>query len=175
MNVKNCISVFRLLLLLTLGACKNAPTERTFLIPSNYQGTLRIIYGEKCGVQPKEENGREIVEFQKNGLAILNTENDFKIKNEFYLADDKGKRTKVNEISAFEDRITRMPAILAGGETVSTSVVNYENSKSTLSGGADCVDYYLYNTNTTKIEEAHLSERLDSLTNSVVNACRENK
>ncbi len=175
MNLKNCISGLSLIMT-SFVACKNPPLARTFLIPSDYQGTLRIIYAEKCGIQPKEENGREVFEFQKNGLVILTTDNDYRLKNDFYLVDDTGKRTKVNQISVFEDRVNKMPAILAGGEMVSSSVVNSVNSKSTrVSGGADCMDFYLYNKDTTKVEDSKLSQKLDLLTNSVVNACRGNK
>ena len=172
MNLKNYVSGLALIMI-SFSACKNPALERTFLIPSDYQGTLRIVYSEKCGVQPKEEDGREVFEFQKNGLVILTTDNDYRIKNDFYLIDDKGNRTKVNQISAFEDRVNKMPAILAGGEVVSSSVVNSSNSKST--GGADCMDFYLYNKDTTRIENSKLSQKLDLLTNSVMNACRENK
>lgn len=175
MNVKNCISGLSLITI-SFVACKNPPLARTFLIPSDYQGTLRIIYAEKCGIKPKEENGREVFEFQKNGLIILTADNDYRIENDFYLIDDKGKRRKVNQISVFEDRINKMPAILAGGEVVSSSVVNSTNSKITqVSGGADCMDFYLYNKDTTKIDDPKLSQKLDLLTNSVVNACRENQ
>lgn len=157
--------------------CSNQSLPRTFLIPSDYEGTLRIIYVEKCGIKPKEENGREVFEFQKNGFIILATDIDSRINTDYYLVDNKGNRTKVTEILNFKDRVNnKIPVIVAGGVGVSSSVVNSINSKTTLvAGGATYMDFNLYNKDTTEIRNSVSSEKLDSLTNTLVNACRKNK
>lgn len=73
-RVKNKISIMGLtLIILCLADCNNRPLPNTFLIPSDYEGTLRIVFEEKCGLTPKVENGRQILEFKKNGFLILNT------------------------------------------------------------------------------------------------------
>lgn len=89
----------------------------TFLIPSDYEGTLRIVFEEKCGLTPKVENGRQILEFKKNGFLILNTKLNYGINNDFYLVDNKGNRTKVIQISSFKDRVNKIPAIVVDSIT----------------------------------------------------------
>ena len=52
--------VLVMFLLFFLGSCSRAAKE-TVLIPDNFEGEFRIIYGEKCGKIPKIENGRRIL------------------------------------------------------------------------------------------------------------------
>ncbi len=105
------------LIILCLAACNNRPLPNTFLIPSDYEGTLRIVFEEKCGLTPKVENGRQILEFKKNGFLILNTKLNYGINNDFYLVDNKGNRTKVIQISSFKDRVNKIPAIVVDSIT----------------------------------------------------------
>jgi len=164
------------LIILCLVACNNRPLPNTFLIPSDYEGTLRIVFEEKCGLKPKVENGRQILEFKKNGFLILNTDFNNGITDDYYLMDDKGNKTKVTQISNFKDRVIKMPAIIVCGLGVSSSVVNSTNSKITrVAGGATYMDFNLYNKDTTEIVNSIASQKLDSLTNVAVNDCRTNK
>lgn len=174
--MKNIIYISGLILIiLCLAAYNNRPLPNTFLIPSDYEGTLRIVFEEKCGITPEAENGRQILKFQKNGLLILNTEFNYGINsdNDYYLVDIKGNRTKVTQISSFKDRVNKMPAIVVGGVGVSSSVVNSVNSNITVvAGGATYMDFNLYNKDTIEIINSVASQKLDSLTNAAVNGCR---
>jgi hypothetical protein len=148
---------------------------KTFLIPSSYEGTLRIVFEEPCGIKPPVENGREILKFQKNGILIISThlvngEND-----EYYLVDSHGNREKVKQIANLKDRVGNMPVVIVGGIGVSSSFENYENEVLTKKkGGAAYQDYNLYKDNTTEIKKSVESPYLDSLTNAVVMGCRAN-
>ncbi len=162
------------------GALQSCNPDRilyhTFLIPSNYEGTLRIIFDEDCGIKPKVENGRQILKFPKNGVLILNTSADSETGNEYYLIDDKGNKTKVNQILNVKERVIKLPAIVVRGVGVSSSVVNSTNSKvARVAGGATYIDFNLYNKDTTEIVNSIASQHLDSLTNVAVNACRADK
>jgi hypothetical protein len=46
-------------------------TPETFLIPKDFQGKIRVIYGEKCGIDPPEENGRRVLKIPNSGLLII--------------------------------------------------------------------------------------------------------
>ena len=156
-------------------ACKEAHSPRTILVPANYEGTVRIVYAEKCGMTPMKENGREIVRIPGNGLVILSTENDVRINNDFFLVDDKGNQTKVDQVADIKDRVSGSPAILAGG-TVVTGLSSHKDADGTVTAtGIECTDFYLYNKGTTEIKQSPFQPQLDSLTNSEVNACRAGK
>ena len=45
-------------------------TPETFLIPSTLEKRFRVIYDEKCGVEPKYENGRRIIVIPYNGVLM---------------------------------------------------------------------------------------------------------
>jgi hypothetical protein len=162
------------MILISFSACDHYPLHRTFLIPSGFQGTLRIVYLEKCGVHPVEKDGSEIIEFQKNGLVILDADMDERTKNDFYLVDDHGTKKRVNQIENFKDRVNNLPAILDEDIVVTgMSITSFNGKTSTTS--ITCRDFALYNKDTTKIPDSKYSKELDSMTISKVNACRANK
>ena len=82
----------------------NYTTPKTFLIPADYEGTVRIVYKQKCGVKLHKENGRQIIRFPKSGVLILNEKFDGGINNEYFLVDKNGSKTKVEQIINFQDR-----------------------------------------------------------------------
>lgn len=151
----------------------NEKLPKTFLIPSNYEGTLRIVFEEPCGIKPPVENGREIFEFQKHGILIISTHLVNGANDEYYLVDSHGNKEKVKQITNIKDRVDKMPVVIVGGIGVSSSFENYENEVLTKKkGGAAYQDYNLYNKNTSEIRKSVESPYLDSLTNAVVMACR---
>jgi hypothetical protein len=142
----------------------NYTTPKTFLIPADYEGQIRIVYEEKCGVKMQKENGRQILHFPESGILILNEDFDGGINNDYYLVDKNGRRTKVEEISNFSDSTKKLPYILVGG---AGTLGSDEESKS-----IKFSDFYLYNKDTVLADNNKLSLRFDSLTTTVVNACR---
>ena len=145
----------------------NYTSPKTFLIPADYEGTIRIVYEEKCGITPTKENGRQIFQFPENGILILNKKFDGGINNEYYLVDNNSKRTKISETLDFKDRTKKLPLIQVGG--AGTLGGNDQDKGITYS------DFYLYNKDTTSTDNYKLSERFDSLTNVVVSTCRTKK
>jgi hypothetical protein len=142
----------------------NYTTPKTFLIPADYDGQIRIVYEEKCGVKMHKENGRQILRFPENGILILNEKFDGGINNDYYLVDKTGKRTKVQEILNFNDSTIKLPYILVGG----AGNIGSDNEGK----GITFSDFYLYNKDTVLEDNNKLSLRFDSLTTIVVNACR---
>jgi hypothetical protein len=151
----------------------NEKLPKTFLIHSTYEGTLRIVFEEACGIKPPVENGGQIFEFQKNGILIISTHLVNGPNDDYYLVDSHGNKEKVKQITNLKERVDKMPVVIVGGIGVTSSFVNYVNDVITQkTGGAAYQDYNLYNTNTTEIRKSVESPYLDSLTNAVVMACR---
>lgn len=189
--MKNKIYISALtLLLVCLLACNNRPLPYTFLIPANYNGILRVICDEECGIKPQVENGRQVLEFDKNGILILNTasfdggmkekntrlNNDeetksflTEMKSEYYLVDSKGNKTKITQILNAGEKPTDTPSILPGETTVSG--YTYNNSQVEMKG-ITYQDFYLYNPDTTGTKETMSSQQINTITKALVNACR---
>lgn len=140
----------------------NYTPPKTFIIPSNYEGTIRIIYEEKCGVTPNKENGRQILKFPSNGILVLNQKFNGGINNDYFLVDRNGNRKEINEILYFKDIKRNIPAIQVGAAgTIGSSTEK----------GITFSDFYLYQ-DTTLNKENKVSQRFDSLTNEIVKSCR---
>ncbi len=153
----------------------NQKLPKTFLISSTYEGTLRIVFEEPSGIEPKVENGREIFEFRKNGILIVSTHLVNGPNDDYYLVDSHGNKEKVTQITNLNDRVDKMPVVIVGDIGVTSNFVNYVNDVITQkTGGAAYQDYNLYNKNTSEIRNSFSSQYLDSLTNAVVKACRAN-
>lgn len=149
-------------------------SPKTFLIPLHYEGTLRIVYEEKCGLKPEKENGRQILRFPKNGLLILSNDFDGGVNNNYFLVDDRGNRKEVNEVLEFKNRVYKMPAILNGG----SGTLFLENSSGSNDKSIKSItysDFFLYNNDTTNIGNDRIRETFDSLTRINVEACRANR
>lgn len=145
----------------------NHTEPKTFLIPANYQGTIRIVYEEKCGTKIQKENRRQLLEFPENGILILSENFDGGIDNEYYLIDKSGRRTRVEEIIDFKNSKKILPFILVGG---GGAFLADNNSKE-----INYSDFYLYNKDTTQTDNFKTSQKFDSLTWKVVNDCRNSK
>lgn len=144
----------------------NYTSPKTFLIPADYEGPIRIVYEEKCGVALKKENGRQVLQFQENGILILNEKFDGGINNDYYLVDKSGNRTRIEQITDFKDRSKKLPSILVGGA-------------GTFGGDGEDKDiifsfFFLYNKDTTQTDDFKSAQRFDSITTEIVRTCRSN-
>lgn len=140
----------------------NYTTPKTFLIPSDYEGTLRIVYEERCGTKLNKESGRQIFGFPDNGILILNEDFDGGINHEYYLVDKAGNRRKIEQILSYGDR--KLPSIQVGG----AGTIGASDDKESITFS----DFYLYNKDTTTVDNYKASQRFDSLTTEIVKACR---
>lgn len=151
-----------------------SPMPKTFLIPAQLEGTLRVVLAEKCGITPKEENGRQVFEFQKDGFLILHMDFLTLSKNdEYYLVDDKGNKTKVAQLSNVKNRVDTIPGIVVGDVAV-TDMSGTTTNGNTVTTSITFQEFYLYNKETTEIKENRFSKKNDSLIKTAVYACRKN-
>jgi hypothetical protein len=93
----------------------NQLPAKIYLIPESLQsGHFRVVYESKCGVIPKMENGKIVLEIPANG--ILATQQEYQKENwnaEYYLVDKSGKRTRILQDSThrFEDPDVIRPTV----------------------------------------------------------------
>ncbi|MEO5599567.1 MAG: hypothetical protein ABIR06_01435, partial [Cyclobacteriaceae bacterium] len=109
-------SVILIYAISSLRSYLTRPEPETYLIHKSFEGKFRIIYGEKCGLEPRIENGRRILEIPDNGLLLIRPE--FKagiIDNEYYLVDTNDTKIKMSELWAYDQRTTMTPGVLMGG------------------------------------------------------------
>jgi hypothetical protein len=154
----------------------NYTTPNIFLIPSDYEGTLRIIYEEECGQYISKKDGNEIFNFPSNGILILNEDFEGGINNKYFLVDKIGHKTEIPEILEFKNRKSKMPCVLVGGSGTMWEWEKIEvNSINKKEKGITYSDFYLINKNTTDGNEFENEQKFDSLTKNMVNQCRQKK
>ena len=173
--ISGLAAVLGLLLLSFLGSC-SGPTKETVLIPDNFEGEFRIVYGEKCGLNPKMERGRRVLEIPQNGLLIIQQEFEAGIiDRQYYIFDSDFNRAKINQLGDYEERKTRRPGVLMRGPG-SIEGAMPDGGLSTESPLAiHFTDFTIFNQDTTTITERErdkLHQRFDSVTTELVMKCR---
>ncbi|HEU4718128.1 MAG TPA: hypothetical protein VFU15_09850 [Bacteroidia bacterium] len=152
----------------------NGPEKELYLIPDNFNGDFRVVYGEKCGVLPESENGRRVMRIPADGVLIVQEE--FRagtIDNVYYLVDAAGKRTKVNEIYDVSGRFSKPGASVMLSSTGSIAGKMPDESFSSESPLAITYeDFTLFNKDTANADTEKNRDRLDSLTEAKVGECR---
>jgi hypothetical protein len=81
----------------------NYSTPKTILIPQNFNGTLRIVYEEECGSNYEKKDGDRILRFPPNGILVLNEDFDGSVNYHYYLVDELGNRTEINQILDYKE------------------------------------------------------------------------
>lgn len=139
-------------------------TEQTFLIPENFEGEFRIVYNEKCGIEPKIENSHRLIEIPSNGVLILKTKYSYHDQNEYYLVDIAGHRTKINQTDYGKISKGQIPVVmpLTGEGTANMN----DKTEYVFS------DFYLCNKDTAYPNLGAFNEKFDELTDSLVKTCR---
>jgi len=152
-------------------------TPVTFLIPADYEGQFCVVYGEKCGANPTYENGRMVLNIPYNGIIIIQPKFETGIVNhEYYLVNKNGSRKKINALMDYKQRTTESPGVLLGGSGSMAGAMPDGSSSSESPLAIHFTDFTVYNKDTTEKDERveyRLQQRFDSLTNALVNACRE--
>ncbi|WP_201981277.1 DUF6843 domain-containing protein [Hymenobacter rubidus] len=153
----------------------NRPAKETYLIPDDFSGEFRVVYGESCGLTPPTENGRRILTLPRNGVLILQP--PFVaglVDNEYYWVDKRGKRKRAREIFATPgSNPGRAGVALTASGSMSAPVA----AGATSAAGPDIhFSYFTVFTNDTTVvsesESSRRQRRLDSLTLTLVNECR---
>lgn len=152
----------------------NYSTPKTILIPSNYSGTLRIIYEEKCGGVYEEVKGTKTLRFPKTGILVLSEDFDRHINYNYYLIDKFGNKKEIPSIYNVKNRIGKMPCVMfLSSGTIGQAIEG--NSPIKEKKGIMFSDLYVFNKNINDRNDFKFQTKFDSLTTDVVNECRISK
>lgn len=152
------------------------PEKETYLIPNNFEGRFRIIYGEKCGIDPPYKSDRRELQIPGNGILIIQPK--FKagtIDHEYYLVDKGGNRQKINMLVDYKQSPIDAPGVLfrVSGCMGGPMPDGGSSSESPLS--IHFTEFIVFNKDTSSRDEKKefiFNQQFDSLTNALVNKCR---
>jgi hypothetical protein len=150
----------------------NYSTTKTILIPKNFEGNLRVVYEENCGSNYDKIEGIKTLTFPENGILVLNEDFDRQVNYNYYLVDELGNRTKISQILDFKDRIQKQPCVLVGGSGTIEQMIE-ANSTNQKEKGITFSDFYIYNKDTVDRNDFKSQQKIDSLTTTIVNQCRQ--
>lgn len=154
--------------------------KETYLIPDNFKGNFRVIYGEACGITPSAENDRRVLIIPNNGILIIKPKFEAGgINHEYYFTDKGGGRKKINEISNKTDITSKSPGV----SFIGSGNIPGEMPNGSFSSESPEAIYYseftLFNKSENLIHDRKKYsnfEKLNSLTIDLVKKCRkENK
>ena len=161
----------------TIWSVLTRHATEVFIIPQNFKGKFRIVYNQKCGLDSRIENGKRIFDIPDNGILLIKSE--FKtgiVDHEYYLQDNSGKKTQINELLTYDRSKPIAHAVLQGNAGTIDGKMP-DGSLSTESPLAiHFTDFIVVNSNdTTSVSEAKqagINQSLDSLTTMLVADCR---
>lgn len=152
------------------------PEKETYLIPNDFEGEFRVVYGEMCGINPPFENDRRVLNIPENGILIIQPKFEAgTIDHEYFLVDKKGNRKKINRLWDYKQQTTELPGVLLGGSGSVGRAMPDGASSSDSPLAIHFTDFTVFNKDTTvrdEREELKFQQRFDSLTNTLVNECR---
>jgi len=86
-------------ILIAVGTPMPMADRELLLIPNDFKGNIRIIYGEPCAATPRNENAYWVYEVPKDGVII--TPRNFtagEVHNQYFFVDAQGKRESAKEL-----------------------------------------------------------------------------
>ncbi len=152
------------------------PEKETYLIPNNFEGEFRVIYGEKCGMNPQYENDRRVLQIPENGLLIIQP--NFQagtIDHKYYLIDKSGNRRKIKTLWDFNQGPIECPGVLLGVSGAMGGEMSDGSSSTESPLAIHYTSFTVFNKDTLVRdynEEFKFQQRLDSLTKALVDECR---
>jgi hypothetical protein len=172
------IAVFIVMFLFSLsGSYLTRPEKETYLIPNYFEGQFRIIYGEKCGINPTFEDGRRVLQIPENGILIIQPMfKEGTIDHEYFLVDKNKKRQKISMLWDYKQRTTKSPGVLLGGSGSMGGAMPDGGSSTESPLAIHFTQFTVYNKDTTTKDEGteyKLQQRFDSLMSALVNECRQ--
>jgi hypothetical protein len=170
------IVVIGMYLLSFLSSNFTRPEKETYLIPNDFEGEFRVIYGEKCGINPPYENGRRLLQIPENGILIIQPKcEDGIIDHEYYLIDKNGNRKKIKMLWDYKHGTTEAPGVLLDCSGTMGGAMPDGSFSSESPLAIHFTDFTVFNKDPMAIdngEEFKLRQQFDSLTNAFVNKCR---
>ena len=154
-----------------IGSYISKPIPMTFLIPNNFRGGFKIIYGEKCGLMPPIENGRRTFRIPTNGILIVQPEFEIGSDYEYYFIDNIGKRTKIKNYENYSKGTKNIPGVrkMCTGSILGVMPNGGYSSESPLS-----IRYAHFNVYQDSIDrnDFKVNRKFDSLITVFVEECR---
>ena len=156
----------------------NRPAKETYLIPVEFSGAFRVVYGEQCGLNPPIKDGRRILRVPANGVLIL--QYPYKaglIDNEYYRLDQLGIRTKAAVVFdiANGEKMPPHGGVMLTGSGVMSGAILVGAASASASQDIRFTDFAVLPQGGAAISERAFSKRqqqLDSLTVALVGKCR---
>lgn len=170
------ISVITILSFSFLASYLTKPEKELYLIPSNFEGRFRVVYGEKCGINPRNEDGRRVLRIPTNGVLIIQPK--FKagiIDNEYYLINKNESRRKISIAQNYTQQNTQLPSIMLDRTGVMGGAMPDGGSSSESPLAIRYTDFTLFNKDTLSKSDRNeflFQQHFDSLTSSLVEKCR---
>ena len=166
------LSVISIYGLSFFGSYLSRPEPETFLIPQNFEGSFKVIYGEECGMNPIIENGRRVLQIPSNGILIIQPEFEGGIiDHEYYFIDKDGKRTKIEQYENYSDGSKNIPGVQLGGSGSIGGAMPNGGSSSESHLAIHYTDFKVYQDTIDRYDFKE-ERRLDSLTTALVAECR---
>ncbi|MDP2386696.1 MAG: hypothetical protein Q8M29_10025 [Bacteroidota bacterium] len=101
----------------------NKKTAITLLVPDQFKGQIRVVYGEKGGVVPQKVDGRMELKIPESGVLIIQPHLESGLDDiNYYYVDGKGIRQKMNELKSPGDNTIKRPSVYFEGTGSSTSL-----------------------------------------------------
>lgn len=159
-----------------VGSYLTKPEKELYLIPADFVGKFRVIYGQPCGSSPGYEKDRRVLQIPADGLLLIQpTFEAGWIDNEYYLVNKAGRRQKIAELLQYQERRQEVLGVLlkSTGSFGGPMPDGSNSSESPLA--IHYADFQVFNKDTTKTTEQALfrqEEKFDSLMLAKVEACR---
>ncbi len=151
------------------------PEPETFLIPTRYEGSYKVIYGEECGINPPTENGRRILQIPTNGILIIQPEFESGIiDHKYYFIDNDGKRTKIEQYENYSDGTKNIPGVRLGGSGSIGGEMPNGGSSSESPLAIHFTNFQVYQDTINRYDFKE-ERKFDSLTTALVDECRKLK
>lgn len=155
-----------------IGSYLSKPEPETFLIPTNFEGSFKVIYGEECGLNPPIENGRIILQIPANGILIVQPEFEGGIiDHEYYFIDNDGKRTNIEQYENYSDGTKNIPGVRLGGSGSIGGAMPNGGSSSESPLAIHFTDFQVYQDTIDRYDFKE-ERKFDSLTTALVEECR---
>ncbi|CAN5913634.1 hypothetical protein BH11BAC7_BH11BAC7_08770 [soil metagenome] len=88
----------------------------TVIVPHDFSGQVRVVYGEKNGLIPEKNDGRTILNIPANGVLIIQPFLGSGMTDvQYYRVDEKGIPVKINTMKSGEDKNVARPAAFFEG------------------------------------------------------------
>jgi len=154
----------------------NGPAKETYLIPADFAGEFRVVYGEPCGLNPPLENGRRLLQVPPNGLLILQypSKSGF-LDTEYYWVDEHGARSKAKELLEPLDSRTSHAGVRHTSTGSTSGPIQVGAPATSASQDIEFSDYTVFPRNQRATDEKMVNKReqqLDSLVVARVTECR---